>query len=509
MLIGWATGGIFFGVLGDRLGRARTMVFTILFYSVFTGLTFFALGIWDFLLYRFMSGLGVGGQFAVGAALVAEAMPDRARPQALGMLQALSAVGNVSAALVSMAMGSLQQSGVIQQGHWRWMFAVGILPALLAVIVMMRLREPERWTKAVGEAGAEARRKAGSYRELFGDPRWRRRALVGLVLASAGVIGLWGIGFFSYDLQQSVVRKQNEESYRQQGEAQQDREFLALLLKSPENLAKAKSEGIEPRRLLNPQARNNDARLLYAAALTVQAEGRPVDAQSVLAELDRAPAPEAAGKEKSDLDRLAPYRKPQTADERARRAEYLAAPPEAGASLDADIQRIKARSAQIDGDVTYWSSMTSLMFNVGAFFGIYVFSIFATRIGRRPSFAIFFLAASVSTAVAFMFMSRRADVFWMVPLMGFFQLSVFGGYAIYFPELFPTRLRTTGTSFCYNIGRYLSASGPAALGILSGVVFAGFEEPMRYAGVAMCSIFLIGILALPFAPETKDQPLPE
>ena len=106
-------------------------------------------------------------------------------------------------------------------------------------------------------------------------------------------------------------------------------------------------------------------------------------------------------------------------------------------------------------------------------------------------------------------MSKPLDVYWMVPLMGAAQLSVFGGYAIYFPELFPTRLRSTGTSFCYNIGRYVTATGPLGLGWLTSYVFVNQPEPMRYAGVAMCACYLVGILALPFAPETRGQPLPE
>jgi hypothetical protein len=88
-------------------------------------------------------------------------------------------------------------------------------------------------------------------------------------------------------------------------------------------------------------------------------------------------------------------------------------------------------------------------------------------------------------------------------------LSLFGGYAIYLPELFPTRLRSTGTSFCYNVGRFVAALGPLALGLLTSRVFAGYNEPMRYAGVTMCLVFLIGLATVPFAPETKDQPLPE
>ena len=97
----------------------------------------------------------------------------------------------------------------------------------------------------------------------------------------------------------------------------------------------------------------------------------------------------------------------------------------------------------------------------------------------------------------------------MLPIMGFCQLSLFGGFAIYFPELFPTTLRSTGVSFCYNVGRFVAALGPTALGLLTSKVFIDKPEPMRYAGVTMCAIFLLGLVVLPFAPETKGEPLPE
>src|SRR5688572_17585148 len=97
-LMGWGIGGLIFGVMGDRIGRAKTMMITILVYSVFTGLSAVSTSFWDFAVYRFLTGMGVGGEFAVGVALVAEVMPDRARPYTLGLLQALSAIGNISAA---------------------------------------------------------------------------------------------------------------------------------------------------------------------------------------------------------------------------------------------------------------------------------------------------------------------------------------------------------------------------------------------------------------------------
>jgi MFS family permease len=374
-MIGWASGGIVFGVLGDRIGRVKTMILTILFYSLFTGLSALSVNVWDFSFYRLLTGLGVGGQFAVGVALVAETMPDRARPFALGWLQALSAIGNMMAALLGIALGQLQQAGVVGSA-WRWMFVVGTIPALLAIVVMRKLHEPEQWQKA-----AQDRKHLGSIPELFTDPRWRKNAVVGMLLAFSGVVGLWGIGFFSFDLLSSVL----DRSFRAQGLSEQ----------------------------------------------------------------------------------------------------------------------------MIAGKKTFWTGMTSLLQNGGAFFGIYAFTRLTHYTGRRKAFAVSFVAAMVATAATFWFLDDFSEIFWMIPLMGFAQLALFGGYAIYLPELFPTRLRSTGTSFCYNVGRFVAAVGPLALGLLTSRVYSGFAEPMRYAGVTMCLVFLLGLAVLPFAPETKGKPLPE
>ncbi len=134
--------------------------------------------------------------------------------------------------------------------------------------------------------------------------------------------------------------------------------------------------------------------------------------------------------------------------------------------------------------------------------------------GRKPTFALFFVLAMLSTAFTFWFLDDFYDIFWMIPIMGFCQIALFGGYAIYFPELFPTRLRSTGTSFCYNVGRLVAAVGPAVARASDGVVYAGYKYGQRLAADALrwrddVRVFLIGLFALPFAPETRGQPLPE
>jgi MFS family permease len=489
LLIGWASGGIIFGIMGDRIGRVKTMVFTILAYSLFTGLSGLAVGLWDFLFYRFIAGLGVGGQFAVGVTLVAESLPDRARPQALGALQAFSALGNIGGGAISLGFFHLVEVGTIVSA-WRWMFLVGVVPALLVVFVITKLREPEAWKRSVAEG--KSTRKAGSYAELFGDPRWRRRALVGLALAFAGVVGLWGIGVFSSDLVQTIFRKKYETEAREAGEAIKDLQFAVAVVRDPTQLAAARKK-VQPQFLVGTAPKINDAKALYAAALALLDESQPVTAESILSRLDQ---PE-------------PRRPAQTSEQRAERAKILATTLLDG-SVETHVTRIASRQQNIDGSAGKRACVNLMLFNVGAFFGMYVFSMLTHRIGRRPTFALALVAAAGSTALAFLCMKEPRDILWMSPLMGFCQLSIFGGYAIYFPELFPTRLRSTGTSFCYNTGRFVAAPGPAALGFLTSSVFAAAgDEAMRYAGLTMCLCFAVGLLALPFAPETKGQPLPE
>src|SRR3954451_50122 len=112
-IAGWATGGLIFGMLGDRIGRAKTMLITILMYSLCTGLSALSVSVYDFAFYRFLTGLGVGGEFAVGVALVAEVMPTRARTYTLALLQALSAFGNISAAFVNLGLGIAEGEGML------------------------------------------------------------------------------------------------------------------------------------------------------------------------------------------------------------------------------------------------------------------------------------------------------------------------------------------------------------------------------------------------------------
>jgi MFS family permease len=395
-VIGWAVGGLFFGAIGDRIGRARTLAVTVLIYSLFTGFSAFAKSPAMFDFFRFLTGLGVGGVFGLAVALVADALPDAARPHALGLLQALSAVGNVLAGTIAITIGWLETWKIAPGSAWSWMFLIGALPAFLCVFIQLRLKEPEKWVKA-REAGRITGVKFGSYTSLLGNPRWCRRAMVGMTLCIAGVVGLWGIGFFSPELVGDVLGR-------------------AL-----------RAENVDPK--------------------------------------------------------------------------------------------------EIPGRTLMWTGINMVIQNIGAFAGMLVFTKYAARFGRKTVFAVAYVCAMLATLLFFRLFNDRGDL-WMSGVMGFFQLALFAGFAIYLPELFPTSLRSTGTSFCYNVGRFIAASGPFTLGILQARLAekavtalpaaadaaAKTEaklQAFRDAASWMSLVFLVGLLALPFAPETKDQPLPE
>ena len=380
-LVGWAIGGLIFGALGDRYGRARMLTWTILLYSVSTDLGSFSTGMADFCAYRFITGLGVGGVFGLAVALVADSVPDRARAPALGLLQSVSTWGNLAAGLIGMGLGVLAAQHLLPFGlqHWKAMFLVGALPAFLCVFVMRQLKEPQKWVDAKA-AGEKTGVKFGSYAALLGHPRWRKHAWFGLIACSAGIIGLWGIGNFHPKIVGDIV----------------DKTF-------------------------------------------------------------------------------------------------------AGQGLDA---------AGIADKKAFWRSAGLFLQNIGGFLGMLSLAKLAQVKGRRIAFGLALFLSFLTTLLVFKYMRTLGDMYWMLPLMGFGQLSVFGVYAVYLPELFPTSLRSTGTSFCYNVGRIMAATAPFTMSQITKRL-GGDIEGFRTAGMWVSLVLLAGIAVLPFLPETKDQPLPE
>lgn len=347
-MIGWALGGLLFGPIADRYGRVRTMVLTIIVYAGFTGLSGIASSWGELAFYRFMTGLGIGGEWAAGAALIAETWPEKSRAKAAGIMQASGGIGFFLASILYLLIGPY---------GWRWVFALGIFPAVVAFYIRKSLAEPARWLKA----------KSGEnpYPALF-KGSVRRNVFVGTALAAVATFGY-------------------------QGAIQWVPSWISAML---------------------------------------HAQG----ARAVI---------------------------PQV------------------------------------------SLITSVL-NAGGIVGCLCFPLFADRWGRKIALVIYFLGASLVVPTTFFFVNEFAVAAMVSPIVGFFGAGVFTGFAIYFPELFPTAIRATAQGFCYNFARFFSAAAPFLAGALISA-HGAFAPAITIIGL----IYVLGLFILLFARETKGQALPD
>ena len=187
LLVGWAAGGIFFGRLCDRIGRTRTLLVTMCLYALGTSLCAAAPNIGLLIVFRLVASLGIGGEWAAGASMVAEVVPDRRRVEAGAILSTAGAVGLFLATYVTYWI-----QGVVfpsdPQTAWRYVFLFGLVPAAVALVVRTFVHEPERWKKA-----ADAERVGIA--ELF-SPEWRAATIGGLGLALTALITWWSCNAF-------------------------------------------------------------------------------------------------------------------------------------------------------------------------------------------------------------------------------------------------------------------------------------------------------------------------
>ncbi len=188
---GWACGGLVFGILADRWGRVKTMILTIILYCGFTLATLWCRNLGELAIIRFFTGLGIGGEWAAGTALVAEVVPNRVRSAAASILQTAAALGPILAALANLGLANV---------NWRWLFVVGVFPALLTVWIRMSVKEPERWTKAK----AENRKTLDVLRDFFREPKWLAFLGLAFVIAVVGIMGAGNISFWLPNLVKEV-----------------------------------------------------------------------------------------------------------------------------------------------------------------------------------------------------------------------------------------------------------------------------------------------------------------
>jgi MFS family permease len=385
-LLGGALGGVVFGALADRIGRTRAMIYTILIYSAFTCLSALAQNWWQMAGLRFAVAMGVGGEWAVASALVAEVFPARARARCSAIFHASSVFGTLMAA----AVGALViQNPRFGEQSWRWVFVAGALPALLTLWIRWKLKEPEAWLQARQRASTEPGLRTGRIGDLF-QLELIRGTLIGVALAAIGMATFWGVHIHGKDT------------------------------------LKAKA----------------------TANLMSEADIR--DAKSP-----------------------------------------------AGVKLLEDNAR-GLKQVEMLGMV---------LVTIGGGFGLLTFGPVCERIGRKPAFLFYHAGGFALGWLLFgPLRTQSIEVLWIVlPVFGFLTLGMHAGYAVYFPELFPTRARSTGAGFCFNIGRVVAA--PILL--LVGYVRKSEIVTMHEAAAWLSCLFLLGFVVLIFAPETRNRELPE
>lgn len=350
-LVGAAFGGIVFGVLGDKIGRVRAMALSILVYSLITGLGYFAQNPWHLAFVRGASALGMGGQWALGVALVMECWPERWRPLLAGMMGAAANVG-------FLLVGATAKLHPVTPESWRWMMIVAALPSLIAVFVVALVPESEKWKASVKKAAAGT-----GLAEIFG-PELRKRTLLGITFASVSLIGTWGAV-----------------------------QWLPLW------------------------------------------------------------------------------------------ADQLVAGSNPGAK--ADTQMVQA---------------------FGAITGALIAPLIGARLGRRLSFFLLCTASLVVCGVMFRVVNTFGSNFLLAAFISSAcTASLYGWFPLYFPELFPTRVRATAQGICYNSGRIFAALGAMMQGKLVGYFGGSYAS----AGAVVTLIYVLGMLLIWWAPETKGKPLPE
>lgn len=470
-LIGAATGGVLFGWLGDRLGRVRAMSLSIFTYAIFTGLCGVVTEAWQLAVLRFIASLGMGGEWALGVALINELWSDRSRAFLAGLMGAAANVGILLVGLVSLVVvkfiagvgESMRAIGVsdgavaslLDGDGWRLMMILGAIPALLIFFIRMFVPESHKW---------EAQRDAG------GTSHWATRDLLGVLAGAVGAMGvvtLWSpifdslVGVRVGEAPRVVQLPDWALAVRLGGTAVGlIGALVGFLYPVVKYLRRAEAAGALP----SGDRPRYVKRMLFGACLSA------VALLGTWGSLQWAPKWSTA----------------------------------LAAQLPASAEPVPAKEH------------TQIASAFGAIVGAILAALAAGRYGRRITYA----ALCVLSFGSLVYMYQGNDAYGAkflasVFLAGGFTAAFYGWFPLYLPELFPTSIRATAQGFAYNFGRVLSAIGALQTATLTTFFARGVAEDrvaldaFPKAGATLAAIYLIGVLIIWLGPETKGQPLPE
>ena len=372
LLVGWAVGGLAFGWFADRYGRKRALFVTIALYACGTALCAVATELWQLVLFRVIASLGIGGEWAVGAALVAETVPEERRVEAATLVYTSSPLGIILASTVNYQIAGVWLSGT-PATSWRYVFLCGLAPVVVAFLARIFVRESEVWEKQVRNT------RPVRLSELF-SADIRALTISGMIAAVTALLTWWACNAFVPLLGATLANE-------------------------------------------------------YAAQ-----SGLVGDAARVLAE--------------------------------------------------------------------QWKSHASNFFNLGGLLGALAAIPLARIMGRRTMFVSYFLYSALLLFITFGLDLAPAARLRLLFLVGMGVYGVFSVFVFYLPELFPARLRATGSGLCYNIGRLVAALGPTAVGLISAASGGSSDIIVR-------TLFWLGVIPLITALtarftliETRGRSLP-
>jgi MFS family permease len=510
-LVGAATGGVLFGWLGDRLGRVRALTLSVLTYAVFSGLCGVAGTAWQIALLRFLSALGMGGEWSLGVALVMEVWPNRSRALLAGVIGAAANFGYMFIALLGLGLNrfigplgeGLRSLGLPESwvaslvGHsgWRLLMLLGATPALLTFLIRLFVPESRRWEQEKAQG------------KTIG---WAARDLVG-VLLGAGVccalIALWAV-----DLQIAVGETDLTWAVRLGGSVLAmavvtvcylypvvrylQRSSLASTVTSEDGHvgSAVRTERAEPRATGVRTADPTDSVRIADPTGVVRAPNFTPSVRTADPTIWGPVKRMLLGACLSGVALLGTWAAIQWAPVWA---DQLAE------------QEAKAQSAATGTTVAKdpeAKANAQIFAALGAVVGTLLAAFLGDWVGRRFSYALLCLA-SLGSALLFFRTNDHVGGYFLatVFLAGACTASFYGWLPLYLPELFPTRIRATGQGFSFNFGRILAAVGTLQTGALMKLFPGGYPD----ACSRMSLIYLVGLVIIWLAPETRGRPLPE
>jgi SHS family sialic acid transporter-like MFS transporter len=414
-LVGAAAGGVLFGRLGDRVGRVRAMTLSILVYAGCSGLCGFAAAPWQLAGLRFVSALGMGGEWALGVALVMELFADTSRGRLAGLIGAAGNLGYGIVAVLALTLNELPAVAWAGPSNWRLLLLAGVLPALLTLFVRFFVPESSRWEQ-VRDRGQTRDWAANDY--LF----------IGVgTLCGVAMVGLWAID-------------------------------LPLALRAAGTLV-----------------------LVVAAAACFVAP--------VVAFLARGHVPHFLIRH--DVKHL------------------LLGAGLSGVPLLATWAGVMWQynfvHALTHGLVPSAAPVLMLVSSVGAAIGCVGVALLGDRVGRRPVYATLCVLSCV-TLLSF-YTLHDSYTPWLVlhsGLVGVITAGFYGWLPLYLPELFPTAIRAAGQGFSFNFGRMIAAVGALQMTAL----LSAFDNDYARACSVTAAVYVVGLLLIWRAPETRGKPLP-